>query len=282
MPNSIIKRIKSLQIQGAKEIAVASLKYLKIFCRKNGFGKEFTAMAEKLERSRPTAVVLHNCLGIIKKEKRIEAIDSLLDILESSTDRIASNGSRIIKNNSTIMTHCHSSEALAVIKYAKKRGKNISVIATETEPRHQGIRTARELANSKIKVELIADSAAGYYMPLCSMVLVGADAIRKEGIVNKIGTNMMATEAEEQGKPLYVAASKLKFDKRKRIKIEMRPPSEIHRKMKGVEILNPAFDITPWSQVTAVITEGGVMKPKEILRELNEMHFAFQFKTKKS
>lgn len=267
--NDFIKRIKSLEIQGAKEIAVESLKFLRNYAKENGFGNDFDKIAKKLEEARPTAVILHNCLEIIKKERNIETINKLLTKLNQATNEIAKKGSRLIKNGYTIMTHCHSGEALAVIKQAWKEGKKIKVFATETEPKEQGIKTARELAEMKIPVVLIIDSAVEFFVKDVDIVIVGSDAIRKEGVVNKIGTCTIAIVAKEYKKPFYVVGNTLKLDKRKKIIIEERPPSEIYvERMKTLEVKNPAFDITPWKYVKRVITEKGILTPGNILRML--------------
>ncbi|MHA1743751.1 MAG: translation initiation factor eIF-2B, partial [Candidatus Heimdallarchaeota archaeon] len=168
--------IKSVKVQGAKEIAVHALKFLRKFCKKNGFKLKFEVVAKVLEEARPTAVVLHNCLEILKKERKLKTIDRLLRELDVATKKIAKKGSRLIKNNYKIMTHCHSSEALAVIKQAWKEGKKISVIATETAPLEQGVKTAKELAKLKIPVTLITDNATGFFMPEVDCVIVGSDA----------------------------------------------------------------------------------------------------------
>ncbi len=266
----LIKKIKNLEIQGAKEIAVASLNYLKKFALRYGFGKKFDNICKKLEDARPTAVVLHNCLEIIKKSKNIETIDRLLTELESATDMIAENGEHLIRSGYRIHTHCHSSEALAVIKKAAEK-KRFTVVVDETRPRYQGIKTAKELAKIKnISVVLITDDAASLtltspVLPKDDIVIVGCDAMRREGVINKIGTYFLALAAFENKIPFYVAGSSFKIDRRRKIEIEMRPPSEVYRKIKGVKIINPAFDITPWKFVTGVITEKGVLKPNEIL-----------------
>jgi len=172
----------------------------------------------------------------------------------------------LIKKNYVIMTHCHSGEALRVIKLGKK--KKISVIATETEPREQGVKTVKELRDMKIPVILIVDSAVGYFMPQVDCVILGSDAIRREGNVNKIGSYNIALAAWQHKKPYYVVADTLKLDKRRKFEIEERPAHEVYRKLKGVKIRNPAFDITPWKFITRIITEKGVMTPGNILRLL--------------
>jgi ribose 1,5-bisphosphate isomerase len=208
-------------------------------------------------------------LEILKSNKNPETITKLLNKLNQSTKEIAKRGSRLIKNEYAIMTHCHSGEALAVIKQAWKEGKRITVYATETEPKHQGIKTAKELAELKIPVILIIDAAVEFFIKDVDAVIVGCDAFRKEGIVNKIGTYPMAVVAKEHHKPFYVVGNTLKLDKRKKLIIEERNPHEIYREhMKTLEIKNPAFDITPWKFVTRVVTEKGIMTPINILRML--------------
>lgn len=262
----VVENIKSVKIQGAKEIAIYALNFLRSFCKRNGFKLKFEVAAMILERSRPTAVVLHNCIEILMKKRSLKTIDELARKLETSTGKVAKNGRRLIKNDFTIMTHCHSGEAMGVIKRAWKDGKRISVIATLTKPLEQGIRTAKELSKEKIPVTLITDNAVGHFMKDVDIVLVGADALRKKGgLVNKIGTSMLALAAKRYRKPFYVAASTLKLDRRKKFSIEERPTKEVYDEIKGVKIKNPAFDVTAWDLIDSVITEMGIFKPKNIV-----------------
>ncbi|MBI4010275.1 MAG: S-methyl-5-thioribose-1-phosphate isomerase [Candidatus Aenigmarchaeota archaeon] len=264
--DKVVETIKSVKVQGAKEIAIYALKFLKEFCRKNGFQLKFEVAAMILERARPTAVVLYNCLELLMKKRSIKTIDALLKRLELSTEKIARNGSKLIRKNHKIMTHCHSGEAMAVITHSWKQGKNISVIATETEPLEQGIKTAKELAKEKIPVTLITDNAIEHFMKDADIVLVGSDSLRKEGTINKIGTSLLALSAKHHRKPFYVAANTLKLDKRKKFVIEERPSREVYKNIDGVRIRNPAFDVTSWKFVTSVITENGIKKPGQIVR----------------
>jgi len=263
------KRVKSLEIQGAKEIAVESLKFLRNLVKEKGFGKEFERAAKKIEETRPTAVVLHNCLEILKKDRKAETITKLLRQLNESAKKISIRGGHLIKNNYKIMTHCHSGEALSVIKYAWEQGKKVTVYSTETEPKHQGIKTAKELAEKGIHVILIIDSAIEFFIKDVDAVIVGCDAFRKEGVVNKIGTYPMAVVAREHKKPFYVVGNTLKLDRRKKLVIEERSPHEVyHEHMKTLDIRNPAFDVTPWKFIKRVVTEKGVFTPSNILRML--------------
>lgn len=273
----VAERISSVKVQGAKEIAVYSLKFLRNFCERYGFGLKFEVAAMVLERARPTAVVLHNCLEILKKKKSIKTIDKLLQQLELSTKEIAKIGSKLIDDGCTIMTHCHSGEALAVIREATRRGKKISVFATVTEPLEQGVKTAKELSRLGIPVTLITDNAVSHFMKEVDCVLVGTDAIRvvnPKGVVNKIGTANLALAARKDKKQFIVVGNTLKTDRRKKFVIEERPAEEVYGELKTkinpkkIKVRNPAFDIIPFSLVTAVVTEKGIFKPKEILRML--------------
>jgi len=269
------RKSKRQSAQGAKNIAIFSLKFLRTVAKKKGFGKEFRRAARELEKTRPTAVVLHNCLEIVRKEKTLESIDELLKRLDCMNKDLASRGLKVFKRKEyTILTHCHSSEALAVIKALKRSGKRISVIATETDPLEQGVRTVKELAKARIPVTLIIDSAVGYFMPDIDVVIVGADGFRKEGVVNKIGTKLYAIAAKQHRKPVYVVGDMLKVDKRKKFEIEQRPAKEVYDNLmknyhlKRVKIKNPAFDITPWRFVSKIITECGVYTPAQMKKML--------------
>lgn len=271
----LLKEIKSVKVQGAKQIALHSLKFLRQFAEEQGFGKRFDEVADTLRQVRPTAVVLHNCIEIIKQERKVSTIDKLIEYLTKSSERIAEYSDDVLKNGITVMTHCHSGEALGFLKHGHlKHRTKISVIATETQPLEQGVKTAKELAEAKIPVTLILDNAVGHLMKDVDAVVVGADALRKEGVVNKIGTALLAFAAKHHGKPFYVVANVLKIDKRKDFSIEERPAAEVYtkivtaKKLRGVKIRNPAFDITPWRYVTAVITDEGVLKPSQLIRRL--------------
>ena len=184
---------------------------------------------------------------------------------------LAEKAQPIIKNNCKIMTKCHSSDVIAVLKLAKMRGKNITVYALETEPKHQGILTAKELSKFGIKTILIEDPACGFFIKDIDIALVGCDAIRKEGIYNKIGTYVLALVAKKHKKPFYVAGTSFKLDKRKKIEIEERPIDEVYKGIKEtkyMKIRNPAFDLTPYELITRIITEQGIMTPANIKRLL--------------
>jgi eIF-2B alpha/beta/delta-like uncharacterized protein len=268
----IMEDIASLKIQGATNISIASLRHLEKFSEKSGFGKEFELEAKRIAAVRPTAVMFHNILEILLKNRNIETIHSLLERLDNDRRMIAYHGRKLIKNGFQVHTHCHSSEALAIIMESSKNNK-FTVMVDETRPRQQGLITAKEIARLRnVTVNFGVDSAAG---PVLSglfekkddMILVGSDAMRREGMVNKIGTYMLAVVAAENNIPVYVAASTFKLDRRKRIDMENRPENEVYPEAdKNIRVRNPSFDITPWKYITAVVTEKGMLKPERIIK----------------
>ena len=162
--------------------------------------------------------------------------------------------------------------ALAPIRTAVKNGLKINVIASETRPRLQGAKlTAFELVRDKIPVTLITDNMTAYIMSkgLVNKIIVGADRIVKDSVINKIGTHNIAIVAKEFDIPFYVAAPISTFDIStisNSVEIEERDSKEVtHIKEKrvapkGVKVLNPAFDITPIGLVKAIITEKGIFQ----------------------
>ncbi len=161
--------------------------------------------------------------------------------------------------------------ALAPIRRATEIGKQVSVIASETRPRLQGAKlTTFELMNDGIPVTLITDNMVGYiiHKGLVDKIIVGADRIVKDAIINKIGTFGLAIIAKEFNIPFYVAAPISTFDVSSTsisVKIEERDFREVTHIMgrsiapKGVRVFNPAFDITPLELVRAIITDQGIL-----------------------
>lgn len=266
--NATVKRIRDMDIQGAQEISVAGLRVLKEVAQVKGFGPEFAGAAEKLIGARPTGISLHNCMKPVKEKKSVKSIDKVLKYLIKAQEWLAYNGSKLIKNNVVVMTHCHSSSVLNILRKANESHRVFKVVVSETRPKLQGMKTAKELIGMDIPIYYIVDSAGPFLVSKCDLVIVGADAVRADGVLNKIGTYPIALAAMEAGIPFYVAASKDKLDYDCISEIEDRPDREIGNpdelEVTGGEIENPAFDMTPWKLITGVITESGILGQREI------------------
>lgn len=254
-------------------------------------------VCETLRGTRPTAVNLfwavdrmakviedHKQESPIKITERLKAeADAICEEDIEMCKRMGAYGAELIHRKDTILTHCNAGAlatadygtALGVIRAAWEAGKEISVYADETRPFLQGARlTAYELHKDGIPVTLITDNMAGWMMKQGKIdaVVVGADRIARNGdVANKIGTYSVSILAKAHGIPFYVAAptSTIDFDmwSGDEIVIEERDTREIsHIKGQqiapdGVQMENPAFDVTPHQNVTAIITEKGVVYP---------------------
>jgi methylthioribose-1-phosphate isomerase len=298
--NQIAEAIRTLVVRGAPAIGVSGAFGLALASLQSD-AKEKDELINYLENAkkilfetRPTAVNLSWGLDkIMQVAKNAENVDEIRKSVVEAAKRMAEedikinmsigkNGSELFDDNDTIMTHCNAGAlatvgygtALGVIRATKESGKNIKVIATETRPVQQGSRlTAFELKHDGIDVSLIPDTAVGYTMAngLVNGVIVGADRILLTGhVFNKIGTYQVATMAKQHNIPFYVAAPLSTFDLENRpedVIIEQRKASEVtgigdkRTAPDGINVINPAFDMTPPELISGIITENGIAKP---------------------
>jgi methylthioribose-1-phosphate isomerase len=296
--HEMAEAIKSMKIRGAPLLGAAAAFALALTAHnskaknKEGLIRELEKAAQIIRGTRPTAVNLFWALDrIVEKAKVfsggredlatfvVKEANKIADEDAAANRAIGKFGADLIDEGDVILTHCNAGAlatveygtALGVVRAAWKQGKHIRVIATETRPLLQGAKlTAYELIKDGIPVTLITDNMVGYVMfrRMVNKVVVGADRIVNDGVINKIGTFTVAVLAREHDVPFYVAAPSSTFDlvhTSKEIAIEERRPEEItHVGSKriaadGVSVLNPAFDITPFKYVTAIISEKGVL-----------------------
>ncbi len=252
----IVREIKNIKIQGATNIAKKALHaYLLIPTKQS---------KNKLLNSRPTEPMMENVLDLA--EKGIPK-NQILAHFKEAQDKINKKVFRLIKKGDVIFTHCHSTNVVNALIYAKKKGKKFEVYNTETRPLFQGRKTAHELRKAGIKVTMFVDSALGVALSReqgtkkADKVFLGADAITKEGVVNKIGSEVIANIARDNKIPVYVIADSWKFTSSK-IPLEHRELNEVwDNAPKRIKIKNPAFEFIDKKYITKVITEEGkVMK----------------------
>ncbi len=294
--------IKTLRIRGAPLLGaaagfgVALASFHSKARTKDKLLAELETAGKVIKRQRPTAVnlfwgvdrVLNKAKAVSGSIEEIKAAvileaQNIADEDAQNNRAIGKNGSVLIKDGDTILTHCNAGElcaveygtALGVVRAAWEQGKKIKVIADETRPLLQRARlTAYELKRDGIPVTLITDNMAGHVMSkgLVNKVIVGADRIVQDAVVNKIGTYSVAVLAHEHGIPFYVAAPTATFDlvhTAKDVIIEERKPEEVthvgcqQTAPDGVNVMNPAFDITPLKYVSAIITETRVYYNKD-------------------
>jgi ribose 1,5-bisphosphate isomerase len=259
---------------------------------------DLRAAARFLLETRPTAVSLPNACryvlqrtgGTTVEAVRSSAVDSAEEFrarLETAQADLGQVGANRLRDGDTVMTHCHSTDALACIEHAREQGKSLSAVVKETRPRKQGHITARQLREMGVPVTLIVDGAAGRYLDEADHVFVGADSIAADGsVVNKIGTRSLAVTARERDTPIVVAAQTLKLDPATlsghTVEIETRDETEVisddeRADIGDIEVANPAFDVTPPRYVDAIVTERGQYPPESIVIVMRELLNPFRY-----
>jgi methylthioribose-1-phosphate isomerase len=265
--------------------------------RRDELLSDLHAAAETLEAARPTAVNLSWAVSRMiqhaENEKDPSAIrDALLEGAQALADedveinkQLGEHGAALIQDGDTILHHCNTGAlatvdygtALGVIRTAHEQGKEIHVLVDETRPRLQGARlTTWELQQLGAPFTLIADNAAGHFLRSgqVDIVLVGADRVAANGdVANKIGTYKLALAAQDNGVPFYpcvpTSTVDLSLASGDDIPIEERPTDEITNVTyqgqpiapEGIDVANPAFDVTPHRYVTGIVTENGIAYP---------------------
>ncbi len=284
--------IISLKIQGATAVAVEGIKAIASFAERlpkleeAEFIKRIEKARETLINTRPTEPALRNGMRKIMYELHHRSADGVedirqaviktaneyLDLIHTTKEKIIQTGASLIQEDYTVMTHCHSSITSAIFVRAQEMGKNISAICTETRPRYQGRKTAKELVEAGIPTIQVVDSGMRWIARRESidMICIGLDAVTSQGtVLNKIGSRLLALAAKESDIPFYVAGPLLKFDSDtvfgQRTVIEMRDDSEILKDWKdspkGLQVLNPAFESVSRDLIDGMITEAGIFPP---------------------
>jgi len=289
--NLVVRGAPAIGVSGAFGLALAALQSTAI--TKDELLSDLENAQKILFATRPTAINLgwglEKIMGVAKSGDSVEQIrESVISTAKNMANEdieinktMGKNGSVLFDDNDTIMTHCNAGAlatvaygtALGVIRATRESGKNVKVIATETRPIQQGSRlTAFELKHDGFDVSLIPDTAVGYSMAngLVNKVIVGADRIVKTGhVFNKIGTYQVATMAKQHGIPFYVAAPLSTIDmesKAENVIIEMRKRNEVigigdkKTAPDDINVINPAFDMTPPELISGIITEKGVAR----------------------
>lgn len=292
--------IKQLKVRGAPAIGVSAAYGVVIGLQSVADDDDFTAdlnrICDYLSSSRPTAVNLfwaldrmrataeeNSHLPFIERKTRLLAEAKAIDDEDKAMCRaIGQNGYPLLPDQCGVLTHCNAGglatagdgTALSLFFAAHEAGRQIHVFADETRPLLQGARlTAWELQQRNVPVTVICDNMAAQVMKegRIQAVVTGADRIAANGdSANKIGTYSVALLAKAHGIPMYIAAPSSTFDLSLEngdlIPIEQRERSEVSDGFgrttvpEGVDVYNPAFDVTPHELITAIITERGVIE----------------------
>jgi methylthioribose-1-phosphate isomerase len=293
------RAIRRLEVRGAPALGVAGGMGVALAAvrsraaTRDAFLREVEEAASELAGARPTAVNLSWGVNRVRAKVRDAAdistgkqaaVKEAMLMAEEDLAvcmRMGDHGADLIPDGATVLTHCNAGAlactgwgtALGVIRSAVRQGKRVQVIACETRPLFQGARlTAWELSRDGIPVTVIPEGAAASLMRRgrIDLVIVGADRITRDAVFNKIGTYMHAVCARHHGIPFYVAAPRSSFDpgsSEAEVTVEERAREEVSRCGERAIVPdeagvgNPAFDATPLSLVSAIVTEDGVLRP---------------------
>jgi len=295
------KMIKSLKIQGATAICRTLLLALKNYGLRiktknlKIWQKKFKENASFLLSQRPTEPLAQNGVRFIfsslkegeaqnvaqAKNYLKKAVEDFLLLSKDAAEIIIRRAEKIVKNNDKIFTHCHSSLVEQTLSQAKKSGKKFEVFNTETRPLFQGRITARKLLQAGVETTMVADSSSGFLISkysgknlMMDKVFLGADALLKNGsVINKIGSFGIGLAAANEKVPLYIISSLLKYHPSSWIKIEKRGPGEIWPGApKKLKIINFAFDSIPAQFIKGIVTEAGIIKPKDVSKTAKRIY----------
>jgi methylthioribose-1-phosphate isomerase len=298
--DAVAEAIRTLRVRGAPLIGIAAAMGVTLAPSHGPATLDAVCAASAtLGATRPTAVNLRWALGRMERRAvaAVAAGEDLASALGDEADaiweedramcaRIGATGAALIGGDAIVLTHCNAGAlatggigtALAPVYTLHQAGRGVAVVADETRPLLQGSRlTAWELTRAGVPVTVIADSMAASRLRRgdVTCVIVGADRIAANGdVANKIGTYPLALAARAHGVPFYVAAPSSTVDAAtpdgSAIPIEERAGDEIaglpgrRTAPAGVQVWNPAFDVTPAALVTAIITDRGVFSPGDV------------------
>lgn len=283
----IEKDIKSLTIQGATNIALATLEGIKT-ATNNGINnsKELEKIGIRLAYARPTEPLAQNAVRFIfaQKDKPVDfylkKIEEYKSLISQTKEKMAQHGISFIQNGGVYLTHCHSSTVVSMFREARKQGKRFSIFATETRPLYQGHKTVKELLEGGFEdVTLIIDDVAPSILEgrlkHIDAVFIGADLLSQNGFVNKVGSLGIVYAAEKVKVPLYCLSMLLKYDPRPYSPslIEQRGGYEIWPQApKNLSFYAPAFDFIPYKAGVKIICEKGVLEGKDIEGEAYSLY----------
>ena len=300
--DTTIRKIRSLEIQGARNVAKAAIAAFSDSAAHSkarsqaALRKELESTANALSESRPTEPMMRNLVeeslrfatktlgaktagskSIDSAKKAIsDHADLIIARMDEDAKRLSSYGARIIPADALVLTHCHSSTTTMILKEAARHNKGMKVVCFETRPRFQGRTTAAELAKAGLDVTLAVDGAMTMFMKKADIVIVGADSVTSRGdLINKIGTSTLAHIARMNDVSFYSAAELSKYSPMTIFgnleKIEERDHGEVWDKPpKGVKIKNPAFEATAAKYINGYVTEAGVIPPQSFFTLASE------------
>jgi translation initiation factor eIF-2B subunit delta len=289
---SLIRDLAEDNTSGAAELADDAAEVLEVLTKQSEardlstFLGELSSTGRRVVQAQPAMAPLFNLVnGVLSNldgvgsleeaRRRVEASARVFaQEVASSGERIAEEALNLLSDGCTVLTHSRSSTVLAALLLARGRGQEFEVVCTESRPQYEGRRVAEALSKAGIRSTLVTDASVCQVVPRMDLVLVGADSVSGEGLVNKMGTCGVALAARAHGVPFYALCGTEKFLPAgyPYFEIEARDPEEVWPgHPQAVAVLNYYFEVTPLKYVSGLVTEQGTLTQAEVEEMLGRL-----------
>ncbi|MDT2557078.1 hypothetical protein P7D63_20560 [Enterococcus raffinosus] len=292
----VIEEVENMNVKGGSPFGRAAAWAFKLACEQEQI-YSFSALkvkvddiTTKLNNLKPTMSTINNTCKFVQdivndpdsevdlagaKGKIIKVCDHIIKNSFEAVEKTSVFGAQRISDGDTIMMHSYSSTLMGIFIAAKEAGKNFKVICTESRPLRESRKAIGYFQELGIPVTLITDASVYEFLPQCDYVIMGADSMDVDGsVANKMGTAQIAKLAKACKKDVYIASELYKLDLRTqtgyKIVLERRTKDEIvfegdYETMDGLEVINQFFDVTPATDIKAIICEFGIINPSQML-----------------
>ncbi len=247
-------------------------------------GAELLDIGEHVIRAHPNmAPLVHLVNAVVRATAGAETLEEARSAARHALNRfhqerqenaraLEAQASALIPEGACVLTHSFSATVLSALRAARARGRSFSVVCTESRPLGEGRLLAERVLALGLSVTLIVDAAMAEWAGRCTLALVGVDSISPEGVVNKIGTRLLALAARERGIPLYALAESGKFFPIPLSASRSQSPAEIwETPPSGLTIWNEYFETTPLELFTGILAEDGLLSPDDVRRRIREI-----------
>ena len=270
MIDELVEAIKRDRVSGASQLTVkAAESFLRLY-ESGGRLKDMRELARLLISARPSMPSIANVSSLILSklesgERAVDAVKQVLSDYREAVSEAIKNAVEYLSGIDAVLTHSYSSTVKRVLL---KLG--VKVYLTESRPGREGVKLAEELVDKGLRVVLLVDAAVSQALMEVDAVLVGCDAVFRDGsFANKVGTKLIALAAEELGKPFYVV-----LDTWKTVvygyRIEEQEPSLVYEGDPRINVMTPLFEVTPGRLVERYLTEYGPLTLSELREKIED------------
>jgi len=266
-----VAAFRANRTDGASALAREAAAILALAAESGDTPASIERLGDRLVRARPSMVPVRYAVGWTLDGLPDDVSEAAARFTHASHDAGAAaveTAAEALRDTRALLTHSLSGTVLEAFEALGGRGRR--VVVTEARPLCEGVETARRLARMGYDVELITDAAAATFLPEVDAVLLGADAVLRDGsVVNKAGSRTIALAARAEGVPVYAVADRFKLDPRdpgEHAIEEMAASEVLDRRPRGVRVRNPYFDVTPPSAVHRIASDLGLLTPRGVAR----------------